>query len=173
MPDWPGFGFSRNILTPFDTPDALYLLGRSASSGAVWPSASRALFIPIFVYTPVVAKRMVLFQGAIGNNIDAGIYRDDLSLVVSTGSVAMTGTLNSAQGYDITDTLLPAGRYYLALAINGTTGGNFRFAPDVQQCRLMGMFKMDAGFALPATAVPVAVTDGYVPNLGIEVLRIT
>jgi hypothetical protein len=171
MPDWPGYGFNRNIITPYDTFDAMCLRANAGASGVVWPLANRALFVPIYVFAPVVAKRLLTFNGQIGNNIDLGIYRDDLSLVVSTGTTAMSGSISTPQAVDITDTPLPAGRYYLALAINGTTGGNYRYGPTVSQSRLFGAFKMDSAFPLPATAVPSVMVDQYLPNMGVEVLR--
>lgn len=171
MPDWSGFSFSRNMISSFDTYDSKILCSFSGAGGSAWPASNRALFSPLFVPSPVVVKRLIVMNGSPSGNMDVGIYRDDLSRLVSSGSVANSGSASTPQVVDITDTLLTVGRYYIALVLDNTTATIYREASDIQQLRVLGMFQMDTAFPLPDPAVPAALATTYLPLVAAEVLR--
>ena len=101
-------------------------------TATTWPAADRAIFIPVMCSGYFTVKKFAIENGAVSGNLDAGIYTSEGKLVVSTGSTAMSGA-NSWQTIDVTDTQIPPGLYYLAMAINNTTGANAASAIGLQQ----------------------------------------
>ena len=123
-----------------------------AAASAVWPSANRALYIPFWLPTPITAVQMFSYNGATASgNIDVGIYAEDGTRIVSAGSTAQAGT-NALQAFDITDTLIGPGRYYLAIAMDNTTGTLFQAAYAARFMAGHGCFTQASAFPLPAVA---------------------
>ena len=124
-----------------------------------WIAANRAMFVPCRIFHPVIITKLWLVNGATASgNFDIGIYSagDTVDatpvLIVSSGSTAQSGTY-AVQTVDITDTEVGAGLYYLALAMNGTTGTCMAdITPAAANSKFMGLAQQDTAFALPATA---------------------
>lgn len=138
----------------------------SAASGA-WPSANRAVLVPFSVNTTITVKKLFLLMGtAVSGNVDVGIYDSTGRKIVSSGSTVQTGA-NTQQEFDITDTVLPPGDYYLACVLDNTTGTTWRVAPNTGQCRLAGVLNANTAFPLPDTVTFVQAASGYVPYIGL------
>ena len=147
--------------------------GMGGAGNGTWPAANDALFIPFSIDTPIVVKRMYSMNGNVaGNNVAFGIYTLDGARIVSIGSTAQSGT-STIQFYNITDTFLSPGSYYMAVAASGTTATFRRFNPSIILCQQMGVMKMATAFALPSTATLTTVTAAYVPSIGMELLGAT
>lgn len=170
MPYWTTPTLNRDHIIPTDHPEIRHV---GSSGGALaWPEANLAIAIPWLVTRPVTVKRMtVLIGGAASGNMDLGIYGYDLKKIVSTGSTAMAGT-NVVQIVDVTDTFIQPGRYYMAIAIDNTTGQVFRISTVALIQRTFGVFQMSTAFALPATLVPATLTNDLWPLIGVETGRI-
>lgn len=150
------------------------LHGRGASStaaAAAWPSANTAYFLPFFIHSPWIARKMACGCGTTGsNNVDMGIYNVDGVRLVSSGAVARVA---SSEVYgDITDTLLMPGWYYMALVCNATA--NIVFATPsgtspvpLQKARLSGVLQMASAYTLPATATFAALSSAIIPAVSI------
>lgn len=142
--------------------------GVGSAGNAAWPASNDAIFIPFTIEKPIVAKQMFCMNGNVAsNNFDLGIYTLGGARIVSTGSTAQSGT-SAIQITNITDTYLSPGTYYMACAMNGTTGTFRRFNPSVILLQQMGVMKATSAFALPSSVTLTTVTAAYVPNIGIE-----
>jgi hypothetical protein len=98
--------------------------GATGLGSATFVAANRAIFQPFRVAEPCVIKQLYVHNGATASgNIDVGVYSMDGTQLVSTGSTAQSGTSN-LQVFDVTDTLIGRGAYYVAVAMDNTTGLN-------------------------------------------------
>jgi hypothetical protein len=99
----------------------------SSPISSSWESANRGVWIPIYVPTVCVAKRMWWANGATVSgsyNVEAGIYLDaghkPGAKLITTGSVAQ-GTASEVQFSDITDTTLTPQLYWLYMSCSTTS----------------------------------------------------
>lgn len=139
--------------TTINTMDILGAVpGVGAFNSATFASANRAHFQPFRVTVPCIIKQLFVANGATASgNIDLGVYAPDGTRLVSTGSTAQSGT-NDLQVFDVTDTLIGRGYYYIAVAMDNTTGTLIRNNFSSQTARYQGFAKQDTAFPLPASA---------------------
>jgi hypothetical protein len=137
-------------------------------AGNVWPLANLAIFIPFEIFTPSVALKMrTLNGGTVNGNIDVGIYNEDGTRLVSMGSTVQAG-ISSWQEFDIADTTLGIGIYYMAVAMDNIlgklrySGYSFSLLPSIT-----GMAQMAAAFALPATVTFATCAYNYIPMMAV------
>lgn len=161
-----------HVIMPM-SPESLGSLGGlySPSQSTAYSLASRCIFIPFTIGELVTAYQMFTHNGtAIANNIDVGIYTSKMVSMVTMGSTAQAGA-SDLQLFNITDTLLVPGNYFMGLSMDGAppTGTFSRWSiPTGRSLRLMGCLEKLATFPLPTGAVATtAVTDGYVPHFGV------
>ena len=100
-------------------------------------------------------------------NLDVGIYTEDGTRLVSIGSTAQSGT-TALQFFNITDTFLSPGNYYMACAMDGTTGTTRRHSPALERCIAAGLIKGATSFPLPATITFATMTAAYIPQIGLD-----
>ena len=126
-----------------------------APASSVWPLANEAMFVPFQIHDSVTAYQLAVMKGAdIGDNLDIGIYDAAGVRRVSAGSTAQSAGLNALQVFDIPDTPLEPGRYYLAVVMDGITGQLRVSAPDapfVGYLSMCGIAVQTSAFPLPAT----------------------
>lgn len=140
--------------------------GLGTPASAVYPAANRALYIPFRISTPFLVKTLFCLNGAaVSGNIDVGIFGQAGARLVSAGSTPQAGT-NAIQIFDVTDTLLGPGRFYLAVAMDNGTGTLFRSAPTTVFPAGQGAAQQATAFALPATATLATYSSGYIPVIG-------
>ena len=139
----------------------------NAAASTAWLTANRAFFYPFWLAHAITVLKMFVFNGATAaGNIDVGIYTEDGRKLVSSGSTAQAGT-SALQEFDITDTLLTPGRYYLAIAKDDTTGTVFLFnSPGTRFVQGAGVLMQETAFALPATATFATATLIQIPVFG-------
>ena len=140
----------------------------TAAASATYAFTNRAHLIPFHINFPITVTKLFSVNGATASgNIDVGIYSADLTRIVSAGSTAQAGT-NAVQVFDITDTILGAGDFYLAIAMDNTTGTVFRATGGVANMRRAGMLQMNTAFPLPTTITPASVTQSFAPMIGLR-----
>lgn len=170
---WPNYAHPVLTMTPSHV-GAMGLeltsagsLATAIAASVAYPTANLAFFHSIWVPTPCTIVQMFAYNGAtVSGNIDVGLYAMDGTRLVSSGSTAQAGT-NVLQAFDVTDTTIGPGEYYLAIAMDNTTGTLFRFAPGIRLIRPLGCLSQASAFALPATATFAALSGGsYVPIYG-------
>jgi len=141
----------------------------SEATSATWESASRAVYMPIFIPTPTILTRVWWANGATtsgGATIEVGLYRDagyKPGAKIVSGS-ATQGTASQVQFVDVTDTFLLPGLYWIAVTSSSATNTTmFRGTPaDASLDAVLRMQEASAS-PLPATATPVesAVTNNW------------
>lgn len=168
MPDFP---LSIQLVNAYSiTPYSVESIGRelealsAVSASFAWPTANLALFIPVEIYQPVTIVKMSVGNGtAVSGNIDVGIYDQFGNKKITSGSTAQAGT-SVIQTFDITDTLLNPGLYYLAVAADNTTA-TFAGASGVVvgDGQAMGLFQQASAFVLPSPATFAAYAQTVCP----------
>lgn len=146
------------------------ILGPSNSieNTAVWPSANRAIFLPVEIAVPRLVKQLAWLNGAaVSGNVDAGIYDLAGNRIVSVGGVAQTGT-TTIQIADITDTMLRPGVYFLALVLDNTTGAIRRINTiGTNFMRVGGIQQASTAYPLPSTVTLANPASAYVPLMAL------
>jgi hypothetical protein len=145
------------------------LLGTSnGGASAAWPAANRAIFVPFEFATPRVVTQLFWHNGAIvSGNVDCGLYQTDGTLIVAVGGVAQSGT-STIQVADITDTLLLAGLYVMALSIDNTTAQILRSSgPGTITMTAGGIRTAASSYPLPSPAtIATTSASNYLPMFG-------
>jgi hypothetical protein len=176
--DWPSTLFKpqRGAICPWaqGQPVGELLLGMmnlNFSTAAVWPSANRAIFVPIIVEVQTTVTKLGMRNGAaVNGEVDAGIYSyvgtgTSATRLVSSGKVAQAGT-ETLQVFDVADTTLIPGVYFLAFGCTVAVTGTFsRAIPQVPVGQAMGVAQMNAAVPLPATATLARIENEYTPGI--------
>lgn len=166
-----------SVLSPQSMGTILISMGCVAPVSAVWPAANETVIIPVVVTQPITITKLWVFNGAaVSGNIDIGIYSDAAApvLVVAAGSTVQAGT-SIVQEFNIADTALAPGRYYIAVVLDNTTGTTIRVAApaigtQAENFQYAGLAQMAAAFPLPATLTLAASSRSYLPICGFAVL---
>ncbi len=140
----------------------------AADVSTVWPTANKAYIYPFQVVYPTYARQLSWFNGGTASgNVDMGIYDASFAKVVSTGSTAQSGT-NAFQTVNITDTLLLPGNYFMALAMDNTTGRVFGINCPTSVMAAHGCGEMATAFALPSTFTWARIATAFMPDMVIS-----
>lgn len=140
----------------------------SAQASAVYPAASRILYLPFGLATPIVVVKLWCYNGAtVAGDVNMGIYDAAGTRLVSIGTTAQA-SINVLQSFDITDTEIGPGDFYLAIIASSASATFFRIAPaQVGFCQAMGMLQeAGSGSTLPASATFASVTSAFIPQIG-------
>lgn len=150
-------------------PGILAGLAFRSTASAAYPTASLAIFVPFVLAKPILVKKLWCYNGtAVSGNVDVGIYDEQGTRLCSSGSTAQAGT-STLQEFNITDTVIGPGLFYLAIALDNTTGTLFRgTVTTVALLKQLGMFQQASAFALPATATFATVANDYIPVFGLS-----
>lgn len=166
MSDWPEINAPTLVVSPWTRENGATASTVSALSSAAWPSANLAMYMPFALARPTLIVKLFCVNGATASgNVDMAIYDWAGTRLVSIGSTAQSGT-NAVQEFNITDTWLGPGKFYLAVAMDGTTGTLFRGQSTLQGNREAGWLQQASAFALPANATFAANTTNYQPAIG-------
>lgn len=128
-----------------------------------WPTANLALLYPFSLTSHEIARKLLRHNGStLSGTVDVGIYDGEGRLIVSAGSTTAAGT-NAVQEFDIADTPLGPGRYFLAASASAT-GATIQIATfaDELLC-LVPVYEAASSHALPATITPVLSTAATPP----------
>lgn len=141
--------------------------GIATASSAAWTANNKAYYYPFRMTDFGTALKLLFWVGATSSgNIDIGIYDAALNRLVSSGSTAMSATVNTVQAVDITDTVLQPGDYWIGVVCSTTSGTCFAAVNDTDETVLSSMpvYQEALGATtLPAAATPVMSTDASVP----------
>lgn len=144
--------------------DAAAYLGNGAQATATWPTANKAIYVPIIFPYPCTLTSIAFAAGNGTGNYDLGFY-DGYSKVRlgSTTSTAMTAagkkTLTFTQPLRV-----DAGRvYYGALALSSTSGSMVSRGLLFRHAILCGLGEQTSSLPLPSTAAPTTCTSSYMP----------
>lgn len=169
MPDFPIIRHTDRLIlstaSPHSIGAALQAMGFAGVVGT-WPTANLAFYIPISVHSTLTVVKMFIENGGTASgNVDLGIYDAGGTRLVSTGSTAQSGT-SAIQEFDITDTTLTPGLYYLAMAIDNTTATLQRWSVTTALAKAIGVCTQASAFALPSSATFATPSSGNLPFIG-------
>lgn len=175
MGDFPQSG---GIATPTHLPSISQFSGAYSAQAIVEtatiasmasPGEKVAAFIPCFLPWPYPVARAFWVNGsAAGGNVDVGAYTKEGTRIFSTGATAATGN-NEIQYVDVTDLLLPAGLFYMAIVNDSATTANRLFGLSnitANPGRMGGLVQMAAASPLPSTATFAAWATSGLPIFG-------
>lgn len=143
---------------------AVVLNSGLTSASTAWPSANRTIYVPLFIDRTVTITQMFAYNGATASgNTDIGIYDQGGTRLVSMGATAQSGT-SQIQLFNITDTTLTPGAYFMGMSNSGTTGTYFRAALGVTVMGVSGCYQ-DAS-SLPSSMGFTSPASAYLPIFG-------
>src|SRR5258708_6191400 len=130
---FPGVTFDPLItITPFSMEScgnltSLYVASNGSIktvTSATWPTANKAFFYPFLLGKTISLTTLFTGTGNVtSGNIDVGIYDTGGNRLVSSGSTAQdNSTTGNCQLYTVSAITLGPGVYYMALAMDNTTG---------------------------------------------------
>lgn len=135
-------------------------LGTSTAASQSYTSmgfaANTAVFLPIKIPVAGTILKLWVTNGATATgNIDVGLYDSALGRAVnrllSAGSTAQAGT-NAKQSFDVTDTLVMPGLYFMAVAADSTSATFATVSMQSNaQARLHGASQQTSALPLPST----------------------
>ena len=128
--------------------------------GGAWPTANMACYYPLYLPVAFTFDAFITYNGAtINGNLDIGVYdANDFSLIVSLGTTAQAGSINTRQEYAVAQTTLSPGAYFLGMASSSATSTYVRRT----YASATPMFLHQAGGSFQLTAMPLP--DPMVPN---------
>jgi hypothetical protein len=122
---------------------------------------NQAYFFPFTLERAAVAVKMCCLIGGTANgNIDVGLYDAEFNYLISSGATAQ-GSTSTLQEFDITDTTLPPGFYWMAVSLSSATGTVFRAVSTDESVfgHMAGLVQTSAHPLPTSTASPVKSTD--------------
>jgi hypothetical protein len=172
MPDWPddtidfsAFGVLSTAGEGSQAADMVLASGPTFTASTPWVQANMAIYLPVVVRRQLTVYQLGWVNGSsVSGNIDVGIYDRNFNRLVSAGSTAQAGT-NAIQLVDIADTTLTPGVYYLAMAMDNTSGGITMTGagPTGSHYRSCGVAQQASAFPLPSAATFAAMAQNRVP----------
>jgi hypothetical protein len=138
---------------------------QGAHAAAAWPTANKAIYMPIIFRYPVTLTSISCIAGNGTGNYDLGFY-DGYSKVRLSSSTSTAMTATGTKTLTFSQPLrVDAGRtYYGALALSSTSGTIYRFSTNLGFGIMCGVGQETSALPLPAAATPVTLTtSGYFP----------
>lgn len=188
MPDWPNSKhdeFEPPFLT--NVPNWYEFSGLAPlHTSAVWHNANSTIYTPVLVQRKRTVKRLYAFNGAaVSGNCSIALYSSSAQYdgspperygyvalqlpytrLTASGSVAQAGT-NVWQAFDVADVVLAPGLYWLAYALDNTTGAVMRLAsvavpgPGGLGPGRFAHFRAENNFPPPNPALPGVLFSDY------------
>lgn len=156
MADWPSY-FPPEASGVLSTAGPESLAAQFCDSIGLNFATARAHGANIAHYTPVIVEsQIIIYQmsiiiGAQAGNVDVGIYNESGTRLVSAGSTAAGPA--GIQVFNVTDTILSPGNYFLAfVASTATTLTVLAANAGVGPTRACGMAQQTSALPLPSTA---------------------
>lgn len=145
-------------------------IGMNGYSSSTWAAgANVAVFVPFTVSKQISFSTLFTVNGTVVNgNIDIGVYAQDGTKIVSTGSTAQSGT-SAIQLISCTATTIGPGVFYLAMASSSTTGTFATYIiGQVLKTKFAGVAQMASALPLPATATLATIGQDSIPLIGLS-----
>lgn len=151
MSDWSVLrGFEMDACSVISSKNVFMCGGSFSNDGSTaWPLANQAILVPFRVGRPVTICKLGVATGTTpAGNFDLGIYDEGGNRLVSSGAQAKQAS--ALQVIDIADLLIGPGRYYLAMAADGTNN-YFMTNYPLTTPRMMGVQAASSAYPLPAS----------------------
>lgn len=145
--------------------------GAEIGSSSAVPAASfpflangSTIYVPFVIYAPATAYKLCVVNSNTTGNTDMGIMDEDGVRLVSIGTTART---SGYQEFNIADTALAAGAYYLALAGSSLSGQWASWPMDGKVVAAASGVLRETVYPVPATATFAAADVAVVPMIGV------
>lgn len=133
-----------------------------------WPSANLAIYVPLRVPKAILVRKLWFASGSTGTgNVDMALY-DAAGVAVVTATNAAKVASATEQVFDVTDTPIGPGLYYIGLASDSGTDTFACLAVGAPVYAAMGLRSEASAYPLPSTAtwsVPQTLT--FFPAMGL------
>lgn len=134
--------------------------------------ANIGIYVPIEVKAAFSAKKMFCMNGGTAaGNVDIGLYTEAFAKVVSMGPTLQSGT-TAIQEFDISDTPVAIGRYYLAISLSNATGTLYTTdigtTTGISVMKGYGLGTQGSVGTLPSTITPSVPSTQFVPFFGMS-----
>ena len=150
----------------------MYPLAAVSASTSV---ANLACYYPLYLPESFTFDTVLTVNNsnAPAGNFDFGIYSSDtFARIVSLGSTAVLGSASIRQEYAITETVLPAGAYYMAVVKDSATTGTFQRVDLAASttAAAYGLAFQASAFPLPNPMVPLrtAAQNPFLYRVGVR-----
>jgi hypothetical protein len=136
-------------------------------SAAAWGTAGLAIYVPLRIPSRVVVLKLWCASGATAaGNVDMALYNAAGGLVVAATGTAKGGSMELV--FDVTDTPVGPGLYYVALSSDSTTASFVGYLPAAPLPLAYGVLTEAAAYPLPATATFAASQSlTFIPAMGV------
>jgi len=112
-----------------------------APASGAWFSANDPVAMPFTLNHTLTIFQVGWVNGtSTGEGVDIGVYDEAFNRLVSLGGVTAAGTASGWEFADIADTVLAAGRYYLACARDNVTSNRVGFYPTNSAANVLALF---------------------------------
>lgn len=179
MADFPVSGDPNRVIIGPTSPQSMgieYAAEAAAAAASVaWGTINLIRMYPFVLSEPVLARKLWIYKGAtVTGSVDVGIYAEDgpgtCVRLASAGATAVSAGANALQEFDIADTQLGRGRYYMAAAMSLTTTTMFANAVAANLAKTWGWAEggTAASTVLPATITLATFTTAVQPRFGLS-----
>lgn len=168
MSTWPRDRFYYPAAEAIITSSQIAKAARNDTNAAstAWPSANLAIFVPFVLRVPTTVYKIVVGGGSLAaGNFDVGIYDQNGNRLVSSGAQAKSASVEHV--VNITDTPLGPGRYYMAMAADGTNNYVMYSVSAASRGKLGGVLQAASSYVLPATVTFATFAQTDVPSIGL------
>ena len=169
--DWPSspFGGPRVNISTLHPESVGASVAAAGQVSTTYPVANLAIFMPFRIGIPITVKQLFSYNGLVAaGNIDMGIYDRNGVRLVSAGSTAQAGT-SDLQAFNITDTQIGPGLFYIAIAKDDIVGTLIRITTGASwNWQVLGLAQQASAFPLPATATFAAYGQLLCPFIGLS-----
>lgn len=150
--------------------DSFRVMTSTIVGNAAWTSANLAIYIPFAVDSTVTVKQVGWYNGTVnaGNTIDVGIYTEAGVYIISSGAQTMSGA--GLQVFNITDTVINPGVYFMGMSVNTAATGTFGRGNQITGLLLnaYGVQQQASAHPLPTTSATFAnPTNTFYPVFGL------
>lgn len=138
------------------------------TTSRAWPSANLAIYVPVTISCRVVVMKLWFSSGTTGTgNVDMGLYDAAGVAVVSATNAAKVAD-GTEQVFDVTDTTVGPGIYYIGLSSDSSTDTFYGTTPAAPIPLAQGVLTEASAYPLPATATFAAdQTLAFIPTVGL------
>lgn len=135
--------FGKETMTP----------GSNTAPASATLTTDLAYIVRIVLPTATVIRRFYWANGATAatNTVQIGVYNDNLTSFL-LGTATTASGISALQFDNVTDTPISAGRYWMAMVVNGTTTTIMRVTAASNHGS--AIYSMASGRPLPSTLVP-------------------
>lgn len=140
-----------------------------AYADQVWGTNNLAIYVPFRLDYPATATGLWWFPNTAAN-LDEGIFDENGTKLVSTGSVVGAGGTRDLQLTNVANTVLSPGRYWWGLSCDNAAAQMEGRTFLARTMRMVGCYQELAAFPLPAVATFATFAQAFVPEIGMYIL---